>query len=209
MRAPSTILTLVLALAVLVACGSNGASVAAPDAEAQTATSACASCHLPEYESAAHHVGERPTACAVCHSQDSWRPPRLDHAWWPLTGAHATAKCFACHTGDPPVFKGTARECIGCHRPEYEKAPDHVLHGFPTTCAECHSTTAWKPQLPEAHPPTPPMPPLTPATTASAPPEPRASSTPRPKPRPKPAPTPTATATTPPPDNVTGASRRR
>ena len=59
-----------------------------------------------------------------------------------LVGNHAQAACANCHTGG--VYKGTSRDCVGCHRAQYDRttAPNHVAAGFPTTCEACHSPTA-------------------------------------------------------------------
>jgi hypothetical protein len=101
---------------------------------------------MPEYLEAKKpvHAGVRPTACAVCHSQQSWKPSVFDHPW-PLTGAHAKARCAGCHVGQPAVYAGTSKLCVGCHRDDYDRSeyPGHTR--FATTCADCHSTTAWKP----------------------------------------------------------------
>jgi hypothetical protein len=191
------LLSLAVLAATLVACASP-----AP-AKAKRDPGACATCHLSEFQSAKHHVGERPTTCGVCHAQTGWHPSKLDHPFWELTGAHEKAKCFACHTGAPPAFKGTSKDCVSCHRAEYEKAPDHVAR-FPTTCQECHTTAAWKPTLPKPAEPAPepesqPVPNVnTEPTTPSNP----ATPKPKPKPRPKPAPS------SPPPDTVTAPSKR-
>ena len=199
---------LALAAASLLACGAQ------PPADAARDPQACARCHLSEFASASHHVGERPTTCGVCHAQTSWHPSRLEHPFWELAGAHEKAKCFFCHEGTPPAFKGTPKACVACHRPEYEKAPEHVAR-FPTTCEECHTTAAWKPALPKPGAPSP-----LPAATGSAPseppvPPPRATPTsaprprPAPVPKPKPAPTPTVVPSTTPPDTLTGPSKRK
>jgi hypothetical protein len=145
-----------LAMAALSACG-KGEDHAKSDDPAR-----CASCHTPEYGATKNppHAGVRPTACGVCHVQTSWHGARIEHAWWPLTGAHARAaedralageekrvKCFWCHRGDPPVFKGTPKECVACHDEDRRGVRDHEER---TACAECHSTEAWKPPLAEA-----------------------------------------------------------
>jgi hypothetical protein len=211
-------LRFVAALAGSVACGC-GASSSLPDDGAGTGARAdggpaapartmrasdCASCHLDDFEGARGHVGQRPTTCAVCHVQESWHPAGLHHGFWPLTGKHETARCFACHTGDPPVFRGTGTACVACHRPEYERAPGHAGR-FPTSCEQCHSTDAWKPPLP-GHPEPP-----RPASPQASPP----ATTPRPTPTPTPTANPTPTArprpssVDEPVEPVTGASRRR
>jgi hypothetical protein len=146
-------LTLTVCSAALIACGSDAASttagpVASASASARGAADEmeCASCHMAEFQSAHGHVGKRPTKCAVCHTSDAWHPRKvLDHRW-PLTGAHAKANCFDCHKGDPAVFEGTPKACVGCHQADYDKAPGHAGRR-PTTCQDCHGTTAWKPPL--------------------------------------------------------------
>ncbi len=61
-----------------IACTSKGPAGVGADASASVATreapQRCAECHLPEYEGARKHVGVKPTACAVCHFEQRWRP---------------------------------------------------------------------------------------------------------------------------------------
>ncbi|HSP91367.1 MAG TPA: multiheme c-type cytochrome, partial [Vicinamibacterales bacterium] len=65
---------------------------------------------------------------------------------YPLAGAHATQACTACHKNN--VYKGTPRDCFGCHRTNYERttSPNHAAAGFPTACESCHrpSDASWK-----------------------------------------------------------------
>ena len=132
----------------------------------------CASCHMPEYQHVADpvHVDLKPTQCAVCHVQDGWRPSAIHHEWWPLTGAHEKAPCSYCHKGTPAalaVLKGAPKDCVTCHRPEYDAStfPEHDT--FPTKCIECHGTAAWRPAK---HPPRAPDPvPTTPPLASSLP----------------------------------------
>jgi hypothetical protein len=192
----------------------------------------CASCHMEEYEHVRHppHKGVKPTTCGVCHDQAGWRPEVLNHDWWPLTGAHRgrpDTQCSWCHEGTPVVFKGTPKECIGCHREDFEASKFRDHSTFSTTCTECHTTEAWKPAK---HPPKAPAPVATPTTSASAKtaPLPKATATPRataqptavpipipttttppvPTPAPTPVPRPTAVPTTRPPDVITRPSKR-
>ena len=112
----------------------------------------CAGCHLPDYQKAAqpnHVAAGFPTACESCHraTDTSWRGANFNHASaFPLVGVHATQACAACHKNN--VFKGTARDCAGCHLPDYQKAaqPNHVAAGFPTACESCHraTDTSWR-----------------------------------------------------------------
>lgn len=175
-----------------------------------SSAAACAGCHLDDYKRARHHEGEKPTTCGVCHFQNAWRPQTLAHDW-ELTGAHANGHCFWCHRGKPARFAGTHKECIDCHRPEYESARDHVGH-FATTCGACHTTAAWKPAHYEAPPePPPPEPTVTTPPTASTltPPKPKPKPIPTLVPTTKPIPTvvPTTTTSVKPPDIITRPSR--
>jgi hypothetical protein len=139
-RAP---LRAAMALAGLLNAGCSDAS-GAP----QSASTACDSCHMTDYRSAPKHVGQKPTKCAVCHASYAWHPQRVDHPFYPLDGAHAKASCFDCHEGNPPLFGGTSKECIGCHRTDYDKSRFPGHSSFPLTCEKCHSVSAWKPTLP-------------------------------------------------------------
>ena len=146
-RSDAWIAAVVLAAATAAACGGgrdSAASKAGASEREPRDPRACSGCHLPEYRSAPDHVGKKPTTCAVCHATTTWDPAPVDHGFWPLTGAHVKTACFACHVGEPPVFEGTAKDCVGCHRKDYERAPDHVGRR-PTTCEQCHTTDAWKP----------------------------------------------------------------
>jgi hypothetical protein len=178
----------------------------------------CVTCHLAEYEHAdPPHVDVKPTTCAVCHVQEGWHPATLRHEWWSLTGAHAgrpDTQCSWCHKGSPAVFKGTTKECVGCHREDYEAStfPDHQT--FPQKCAECHNTTAWKPAK---HPPPPPPVPVPTTTATTTKPLPKGVKPPPPKPPTRPPPTsvpttvpaPTSVPTARPPDVISRPSRRR
>ncbi|MCK6694518.1 MAG: hypothetical protein L6Q97_20770, partial [Thermoanaerobaculia bacterium] len=52
--------------------------------------------------------------------------------------------CAACHNGN---YNNTPNTCAGCHLDDYNQAnnPNHASAGFPTTCQNCHSETAWVP----------------------------------------------------------------
>lgn len=117
----------------------------------------CATCHMPEYQSATTplHVGTKPTTCGVCHSQDGWHPNAtpIHHEWWPLTGKHPNAECSWCHKGSPTTMKGPSKDCVSCHKPEYDESPYPGHQTFPTKCAECHTTNAFKPAT--QYPPAP------------------------------------------------------
>jgi hypothetical protein len=120
----------------------------------QGLSTACVSCHQQDFintkSSGLDHVLFRfPTGCEQCHSMDNWLGAKFDHsappANFPLTGAHATLDCNACHAGGK--FVGTPATCVGCHLTDFNKTnnPPHAAANFPTTCQTCHSTTAWDP----------------------------------------------------------------
>ena len=56
-------------------------------------------------------------------------------------GRHATTACASCHGNG--VYRGTSRDCAGCHLPKYQATtnPNHAAAGFPTTCETCHRAT--------------------------------------------------------------------
>jgi predicted CXXCH cytochrome family protein len=82
---------------------------------------------------------------AVCHSTTDFTSSTFNHSTgaFPLTGAHLTVACSACHINGN--FTTTPTDCHSCHTADYKGTtnPNHVAAGFPTTCATCHTTTAW------------------------------------------------------------------
>jgi hypothetical protein len=108
----------------------------------------CVGCHRTEYDrttSPNHAAAGFSTACESCHraTDPSWRGATpFNHASiFPLVGRHSTTACASCHINN--VFRGTARDCVGCHRPEYDRttSPNHASAGFPTSCESCHRAT--------------------------------------------------------------------
>jgi len=107
----------------------------------------CAGCHLPLYQqtrSPAHAPAGFPTTCDSCHraTDTRWTGITFNHSqYFALQGVHATQTCAACHVNN--VYRGTARDCAGCHLPLYNNSrnPSHVAAGFPTTCDTCHRVT--------------------------------------------------------------------
>ena len=112
----------------------------------------CVGCHLPNYNSAQnpnHVTAGFPTSCETCHraTDQSWRGGSFNHnTVFALVGVHATQACAACHKNN--VYRGTSRDCVGCHLPNYNSAqnPNHVAASFPTTCETCHRATdqSWR-----------------------------------------------------------------
>jgi hypothetical protein len=95
---------------------------------------ACVSCH----EKDDRHKRTLGRECATCHNARDWRAWDFDHAKtrFALSGAHAKARCTACH--DAPV-EGPMRlptACADCHRRD-----DKHEGRFGTVCERCHTTT--------------------------------------------------------------------
>jgi hypothetical protein len=111
----------------------------------------CIGCHRAAYDrttSPNHAAAGFSTTCEPCHraTDASFRGTPFDHrSVFPLVGQHAQQACATCHVNN--VYRGTARDCIGCHRQTYERttAPNHAAAGFPTTCETCHrpSDSTW------------------------------------------------------------------
>ena len=205
-----------VALAALfgVACEASPGDPAAAAASATADKSGnCASCHMAEFEAVTHpvHVGAKPTKCGVCHVEEGWHPSTLNHAWWPLTGAHEKAECSYCHKGTPTVFRGAPKECVGCHREDYDASTYPGHQTFSTKCTDCHGTTGWKPS--KYVPPPPPPPPVATVAPLGAT-IPKGKLPPGVRPPPTTTPTtprvpPTVPTTRPPPDVTSRPSPRR
>jgi hypothetical protein len=113
---------------------------------------ACVSCHQADYQRAAnpnHQASGFPITCNNCHlpSHSAWSQAAFGHQTaFTLVGVHALQPCSACHKNN--VYRGTARECVGCHLADYQRttAPNHQAAGFPTTCDSCHRPTdaSWR-----------------------------------------------------------------
>lgn len=110
----------------------------------------CYSCHAADYlqtKSPDHKAAGFGTDCENCHNltASQWSAGSFVHDFFPLTGGHNIKNCFSCHKQQ--VFTGLTKECISCHRIDYEavKDPDHVKANFLLECTECHNTTAFIP----------------------------------------------------------------
>ncbi len=107
----------------------------------------CVGCHRALYDRTAnppHVAAGFPTTCETCHraTEPNWRGATFNHASvFALVGNHATAACATCHVNN--VYRGTPRDCVGCHRALYTRTtnPPHAAAGFPTTCETCHRAT--------------------------------------------------------------------
>jgi len=117
-------------------------------------STACVSCHQKDFNATAslpgapdHAAIPFQTTCQDCHhGTDTWLGVVYDHSGtlFPLTGAHRTLDCSACH-GDG-VYTGKPSTCISCHQNEYNTPVlSHTAAGFSTDCAQsgCHTTTTF------------------------------------------------------------------
>ncbi|MEK6679357.1 MAG: hypothetical protein AABY39_08075 [Nitrospirota bacterium] len=111
----------------------------------------CSSCHKARYDattSPRHSTIGLGTTCEQCHNTSNWKPANWNHsnapASWSLTGLHTTLTCTICHTNSQQL---SSRECYSCHKARYDATtnPNHATSGFPTTCEQCHNSTAWRP----------------------------------------------------------------
>jgi hypothetical protein len=120
-------------LHIAVACESCHASAAF-----KGAPRACVSCHAKDDK----HEGRFATNCASCHSTMGWKKISFDHgrdANYPLTGAHNTLGCYACHTAKNVANAKLPTTCYACH-----KKQDVHKGAFGTNCAKCHTTSTFK-----------------------------------------------------------------
>jgi hypothetical protein len=113
----------------------------------------CIDCHTHNKTDTDNHHGEvsgysyNSQACYECHP--SGGGGGFNHATsnFPLTGAHQSIECTACHSTQ---FAGTPTICYACHETNYNQStnPNHLTAGIATTCETCHSTApGWKPAL--------------------------------------------------------------
>ncbi len=108
---------------------------------------ACDTCHED------HHEGRLGSACAECHTPESWQPSEMlaRHARTrlPLTGGHALADCTSCHPrARGQQFVAVPVACVGCHADDYTAPtthPDHLASGYGRQCEQCHRPAGWSP----------------------------------------------------------------
>ncbi len=106
---------------------------------------ACYSCHSAKYLATTepnHTAANYDKNCNQCHSGLSWLKAFFAHNLFPLTGAHKTTSCSACHTSG---YSGTANTCNSCHSGKYAATtnPSHSVANFGQNCETCHNTTDW------------------------------------------------------------------
>ncbi|HEX7485522.1 MAG TPA: hypothetical protein VF332_05180, partial [Vicinamibacterales bacterium] len=79
------------------------------------------------------------TDCTSCHSTETWKTRKLDHArtGFPLKGAHVAAQCTACHTKPPVQVRLQVGKCSACHA-------DVHRGQFKQDCGSCHTETTFR-----------------------------------------------------------------
>jgi hypothetical protein len=104
----------------------------------------CQDCH------ADIHKRQLGANCEHCHTVLGWqvsiRQVQGHNNRFPLTGAHATVDCDACHKGGATSqFQTMSTECYSCHSADFKSAndPKHASGGFSTNCTLCHGTDTW------------------------------------------------------------------
>lgn len=84
-------------------------------------------------------------ACYACHPNGEGDGFNHNTTDFPLTGAHLTVACLACHEDG---YTGTSTVCSDCHIADFNQStnPNHQQVGIPTTCETCHTTApGWAP----------------------------------------------------------------
>lgn len=102
---------------------------------------ACNSCHKDT-----KHEGRLGTKCAQCHTPNSWKSWRFNHATqtrFPLTGAHQGLHCHACHTTKAATKVAVGTDCFSCH-----SGDDAHRGSFGRGCEQCHNTTSFQQRSP-------------------------------------------------------------
>ncbi|RKZ11321.1 hypothetical protein DRQ50_13830 [bacterium] len=110
----------------------------------------CFACHADDYNAALapdHLAAGFSIDCERCHGvfSSSWGSGDFIHEQsFPLNGAHRQIDCAACHSSG---YTGTPTDCAACHQADYNGTtdPNHQASGFPVSCQECHTTSAWEP----------------------------------------------------------------
>jgi len=106
----------------------------------------CFACHRTDYD--AEHTGSGfATTCLDCHTTSGWDGAQFNHTQtgFDLVGSHRTLGCESCHrpSDNQLIFPPPAMQddCVACHQADYDA--EHQGSSFPTTCLDCHDTTAF------------------------------------------------------------------
>ena len=112
----------------------------------------CYSCHQTDYAVPTTQLTLQlgfPTTCELCHGTSVWTDSTFNHntTTFPLTGSHIRAAAPVHGLPRQQQLHHLADYCIGCHQSDYNSTtnPGHSAQQqfFPTTCQNCHNTTAW------------------------------------------------------------------
>jgi nitrate/TMAO reductase-like tetraheme cytochrome c subunit len=121
----------------------------------QGLSTACASCHLTDYQKTTNpnHVSAQfATTCDSCHSFDSWLGAKFDHnaTGFPLTNGHANVACASCHINNNYNLQIAPTDCGNsqCHLTTWQQTnnPTHSSAGpafAVANCSNCHTTAGW------------------------------------------------------------------
>lgn len=96
----------------------------------------CGGCHVNDDV----HRQQLGTVCENCHSPTSWTAQiRFDHDLtnFPLIGAHADAKCTACHA--TAAYHDAEETCVACHEED-----DAHRGALGPECDSCHNPNNWQ-----------------------------------------------------------------
>ncbi len=108
----------------------------------------CYQCHQTDYQGTTnpnHASFNYSHDCQTCHNTVSWSGVTFDHntTGFPLTGAHVSIQCTACHVNSN--YNLTYSSCYQCHQADYQATndPNHVALNYSHNCDNCHNTTSW------------------------------------------------------------------
>lgn len=121
----------------------------------------CYACHQIQYETTIkpnHRSAGFGIDCERCHNMigQSWsfKGKGFDHGFFPLTGRHATAQCYSCHTNSNGEYNFSTKlptncSAIECHgggklNMANRKSPAHKSKFMSYDCSACHSTQDWE-----------------------------------------------------------------
>jgi len=107
----------------------------------------CQTCHQQDNPHGTQFATPPVVSCEHCHTPHSWKNASLfthENTSFPLTGAHQSLPCTACHTPTPEgiiQFRGIPATCTTCH----EEDNPHFNQFADRKCTACHDTNQWKP----------------------------------------------------------------
>jgi hypothetical protein len=140
-------------------CHSTAMIAGGSTAKYHFAEQACTACHNDPHDGKFQATMDRvladgtPAGCQACHNVQTWRDAGgFDHSTteFPLTGAHRSVTCSACHLPLPAAegsrkvsFRDAPTVCAECHQDEH--GGQFVTASAQTDCTSCHVTARWTP----------------------------------------------------------------